>query len=185
MNNHQPMTEQRVCELIDAWGSDSERWPEGERVQALELLQASPALQARRREAEALDAMLGGDDTAADPVHIEQLSARIMQGLPAQPSPARRPAWSERLQGWFGNLRGGAVYGLGTFASVLVIMFVTMLVVDFSEFSAERYTVASSEFDRWAWEQTTGEAVNGDNGDPVDNMVSMLAPELSAGDNDL
>lgn len=183
MSNNE-LTEQRVQELIDAWGADSARWPEQEREAALCLVASSPHLQARLDEAAALDRMLGrAGQTTRESSHLEQLSARIMENLPPQQTLKGGDNAGSGMMAWLQSLMGGSMRGLAAFASVLVLVFATLLVVDYNDFTDNRVTVTSSEFDRWAWEQATGEVVNGS--DSVDNMVVMLAPEIALQDNDL
>lgn len=84
------ITEDRVRALIDAYGADPDRWPEGERDAALTRIASDPTLRSILDDARALDTLL---DAAPMP----------------EPSPSLRVALKlipERQRGtnWFGWL---------------------------------------------------------------------------------
>ena len=112
------MTETRFEELSAAYGAALERWPEGERDAARELLAVSPDAQAMHDEARALDAALDGWTV---PVPSEALMARILADAadvsasrgaaaePARPAAAERPGLLARLFGEWGWRPAGAM----------------------------------------------------------------------------
>lgn len=70
------MTPDRVMTLLDAYGADPVRWPEAERNAAMALINADPALAARRDEAAALDGLLMQAET---PRPSADLARRILE----------------------------------------------------------------------------------------------------------
>jgi len=91
------MTVERVFELIAAYGSAPESWPEGERAAALAMVEAqsdvfAPAL----AQARVLDAALQDEPEIAP---AADLVARILADAPVRPVPARAKAnWLGRLK---------------------------------------------------------------------------------------
>ena len=96
------ITLERFRDLVAAYGADPARWPERERVVALELLQRSPEARASLEEARDLDYLLElAPTTAVTP----ELQTRILAAFPGkQPARSRfagifaallpdRPAW--------------------------------------------------------------------------------------------
>lgn len=74
-----PMNLDRLHALLDAYGADSQRWPEHERDAALALLEQSAAAQTARQHAAALDAAL--DDAPLAPPS-PMLADRILATAP-------------------------------------------------------------------------------------------------------
>jgi len=73
------MTLARLEEILDAYGADPVRWPDGERAAMLDLLARSPDARRRRDEAAALDELL--DAVPATPPS-PALAARILAASP-------------------------------------------------------------------------------------------------------
>lgn len=83
---------QRFEQLIDAYGSDPQRWPPGERQAALKLVAESPQAAELMQQSVWLDTTLDQFETPA----FDQLSARILQ----QRLPERRPGLFEQWLRW-------------------------------------------------------------------------------------
>lgn len=143
---------ERVETLIEAYGSNTQCWPEQEREAARALLGKSPALQQRYTEAQQLDALLlAGDD--ATPLD-ESLLARVVDALPEQPRTPRYH-WTHR---WTTAMAAGV--------AALAIM---LVVVDKPGQQAEQ--LALQEMDYMLWQDVTGQASEEASEDgPVDFM---------------
>ena len=76
------MSLDRLERLLEAYGANPARWPPAERTPALELLEATPELQGLRRQAAALDALLGQATLpqASDEFVADVLAAAGTQG---------------------------------------------------------------------------------------------------------
>ena len=79
------MTLVRFSELVDAYGSDVERWPEAERAGALALMTASAEAQQLLVEARCLDALLA----APEPLELSPRLAAAVRTIPALHTRAR------------------------------------------------------------------------------------------------
>jgi hypothetical protein len=109
------MTLSEFQRLLDTWGSNPLRWPEGQRERAAALLRESPAARELRAEAQRLDRALD-----AQPMPIEQSSIRAVRaalrskldGLPAQLG-----FWGAPLS--FAWARAGAFAAVAALAIVL------------------------------------------------------------------
>ncbi|MEG3638050.1 hypothetical protein [Magnetococcus sp. PR-3] len=84
------MTEQRLQELVDAYGADAQRWPEAERQPALTLLAHKPHLQGVCTEAQSLDEWL---DIAPPPLPDSALIGRLLLDVPAPRESLFRRLW--------------------------------------------------------------------------------------------
>ena len=75
------MTSKRFLELVSAYGSDPKRWPENERVKALTLLERSPELRSRMREAQTLDTVLDRMPHEVPAAAMVRVTAAIERGM--------------------------------------------------------------------------------------------------------
>jgi hypothetical protein len=80
------MNQDRLKELIAAYGADHRRWPEPERAAALELLRQLPALRVEVDRMAALDATLDRWTNPSLRIDATALAARVSA------TPQRRPA---------------------------------------------------------------------------------------------
>ena len=85
------VTLDRLAQLLDAYGGEPARWPEQERVAALQLIAASPEAAAMQRSALELDGVLDLD--VLPDVASSALRARVLE------IPIRHPR-EEREAGW-------------------------------------------------------------------------------------
>lgn len=107
----------RFLELVEAYGAEPERWPEGERAGALALLATSPEARAACREAAALDGLL---DELRGFRPSTVLTARVLAAAPAKPakpgsvlSAVLRSLWPARpIWQPAGGLAAAALLGL-------------------------------------------------------------------------
>jgi hypothetical protein len=88
------ITQERLEQLLDAYGAAPERWPSAERAAAEHLIARSPAARACWDEAAALD-------RALDALPAEQpdprLAARVLAAAPRGRRPTRARAWRRVL----------------------------------------------------------------------------------------
>jgi hypothetical protein len=92
------MTEQRLAEIIIAYGADADRWPDAERAAATELLGRSPDARTRLSEAAHLDLILDHLPVAETP--SAGLVDRIMAARPRALPAASLPRSKSRATGW-------------------------------------------------------------------------------------
>ena len=100
------MTPERFARIVDAYGADPRRWPDGERAAACAFVQAHPdEAQQRLAAAASLDAGLDADvvETAS-----RALQRRIVASAPA---PSRARTAKGRPARWW--LSGAALAGAG------------------------------------------------------------------------
>jgi hypothetical protein len=87
------MTLERLQELLNAFGAQSDSWPDSERAAALKLVMAQPEARRRFEEAVAFDGLLR---TAPDAPVSERLLARVLEipeSMAPRTSRATRPGW--------------------------------------------------------------------------------------------
>lgn len=125
------MTPIRFGELVSAYGSDPKRWPENERIDALTLLERSPELRERMREAQTLDAVLDRAPSDVPAAAMARVTASIERGMAvgrraAPKSPFRLWAWGSistatwpRAAAFAGIAVLGVFIGLSSDPSVL------------------------------------------------------------------
>lgn len=102
------MTPARFAALLDAYGADPARWPEGERAAALAFLDADPAARQARADAARLDAVL--DRAPVEPPSAALMDRVLAAAPPARPAPPQPRALGPggRIVGWLGALVPGA-----------------------------------------------------------------------------
>lgn len=88
------ITQERLEQLLDAYGATPERWPSEERAAAERLIATSPAARAARDEAVALDQLL---DTLPAEQPDPRLAARVLAAAPRRRKPAGSRAWRRAL----------------------------------------------------------------------------------------
>nr|WP_206955643.1 hypothetical protein [Trinickia acidisoli] len=119
------MTPQRFAQIVDAYGADPHRWPEGERAAACAFAQAYPhEAQARLAAAAALDACLSADTVAPAG---RSLQRRIVASAGAASTASRRPARGARPGRWW--LPGAAIAGAGVAGLVAGAMAMSFLIM--------------------------------------------------------
>jgi hypothetical protein len=90
----QTMTPVRLEELVLAYGSDPKRWPENERGDALMLLECSPKLRERMREAQTLDTALDRVPSDVPAAAMARVMASIERGMTTDIKPAAKRTFS-------------------------------------------------------------------------------------------
>ena len=90
------VTQTRIRQLIECYGSSSASWPEEERQAALNLLQGLPELKSLRDQTRSLDNLLANyqalENHAIDERAMQSLQQRIMDQLPGQDLPVSNNA---------------------------------------------------------------------------------------------
>ncbi len=105
------MNETRFQELLEAYGGDPKRWPEGERADAEAFAASNPVLTADAlADARALDALLA---TSQEGAPSEALRLRVLAAAP------QAPARSGGLSAWLGGM-GAARPALGVALAVMM-----------------------------------------------------------------
>lgn len=106
MSTHEhgrPMaTADRATAILDAYGADPARWPEGEREGVLALIGARPDLARRQLDEATLDQMMGkGVEPGVPRVATSALMARILAAAEREGAPSRRSGAAQpNRQGW-------------------------------------------------------------------------------------
>jgi hypothetical protein len=77
MSSRGPIDRERVAALIEAYGAEPSRWPEGERAQAQALLASDPELQRMQAQASALDQLLALPEPLAPSAELRRAVAEI------------------------------------------------------------------------------------------------------------
>ena len=121
------MNTERFLALMDAYGGDLQRWPEGERAAALALSEhGSPDLRQRLADAALLDGWLAQDIVAApDEALVHRVmadasnDARVLPGTRSSSVTTRTPWWRSR---WLWPSAGLAGIGLaGSLAGAFTV----------------------------------------------------------------
>lgn len=89
----------RARTVLEAYGSDEQRWPEQERELVRRALASSRELRELAQDEATLDAML---DSAPEPRPDAALLGRILAAVPTEPR-----SWAERLDRWASELWPG------------------------------------------------------------------------------
>lgn len=148
------MTLERFKDLVAAYGADPARWPERERVAALDLLERIPEARRLMEEASAIDRLLDLSPTTAV---TPELQARILAQLHARTGVRSgiagflaallpgRPAWVPAAA-LMASLALGL--GVGTFAPSIAGL------DGDSAHDAALLAMTGADFDDGAWDET-------------------------------
>ena len=158
---HNEISIERVADLIEAYGSNTQCWPEQERAAAIARLESSSHLQQLFHDAEQLDAaLLAGH--VEEPVD-EALLARIVDNLPAQPVADKVVAKKRWMHDWPVAV-AAAITGVA-------IMLVVMNGPD-QEMQYEQ--IALQEMDYWLWQDVTDQVSFDSSEELPTDFMSML-----------
>lgn len=167
------VTETRVRELLDAYGSDPANWPTVEREAALVVLSRSAALQAHRAHVSTLDNIIAQDRA----VQIQDigtplaLAQRILAGLPVR---SQRPA---HAHGFGQNLIASLLSPRLAFA-LATIMAVAVMVYLQPPPDAQLAS-HNNEFEQWAWYDITGQSLGNQSEVAALSMMDLIEFEIS------
>jgi len=158
---HNGISEQRVIDLIEAYGGNTDCWPGHERLAALNMIESSPTLQALLDEAHMLDAALleGAIDEQPDP----ELLQRIVADLPPQ-QPAER----------VGMRRGGSLRWPAAMAAGLACLAVVLMVMNGTQQEMPVQQIALQELDYLLWEEVTDQVSFDTSEEQPADFLSML-----------
>ena len=155
------MSIERVTTLIEAYGSDTQSWPEQERADAVACLESSPLLQQLLHGAYELDAVLqtGGVEEQAN----EALLARILDKLPEQPKVEQNITKLEWIPRWPAAM-----------AAALTAVVVVLVVMNSSVQTVQNEQIALQEMDYLLWQDVTGQGSDEISDEVPTDFISML-----------
>ena len=166
------VTEARVRELLDAYGSDPASWPAQEREAALVIIASSADLQAQQAHSALLDDILRHDQHAAlqDIGSTQALQARILAGLPERAShrPPAHAAWQNLLASLF---TPRLAFALATFMVVTATVYLQIP-------PATELASQSGEFEQWAWYDVTGQSLDNQSNTAALSMMDLIELEV-------
>jgi hypothetical protein len=144
------MTLEQFTHLLESYGADPRRWPQGQREAAHQLIaQNLPQVEAALAAAAQLDGWLAGDSVAAaDPALVDRILARTVPPLPTS-TPAPRHSWWRASWLWPGA--GFAGVGLaGSLAGALIVSFALPAAGAAAADGSERSTAFVSASSDWS-----------------------------------
>lgn len=155
------MNIERVTTLIEAYGSDTQSWPEQERADAVACLESSPLLQQLLNDAHELDALLqtGRVEEQAN----EALLKRIVDKLPEQPKVEQNITKSGWIPHWPAAM-----------AAALTAVVVVLAVMNSPEQTVQNEQIALQEMDYLLWQDVTGQGSDEISDEVPTDFISML-----------
>jgi hypothetical protein len=174
------VTNARLRQLLDCYGSESSSWPEDERQAALSLLKGSPELKQYRDDVRELDRLLtqlkSQENQTVDQKAVHSLQQRIIQELPAQASNPGNESVQDtnRSSFWMGSI-AASLFIVGLSAGVIHQL------TNSGQNNANSQTgnyQTSNEFDQWAWEDVTGETLVIDTDNDPTTLLALVELEL-------
>ena len=155
------MSIERVTTLIEAYGGDTQNWPEQERAEAVACLESSPRLQQLLNDASELDAILQAG--RVEEQDNEALLAHIVDTLPEQPKAEQnitKPNW---MLGWPAAM-----------AATLTTVVVVLVVMNSSVQTVRNEKIALQEMDYLLWQDVTGQGSDETSDEAPTDFISML-----------
>lgn len=160
-NTQHPITIERVEILIDSYGSNTTCWPEHERDTAVALMEKTPVLRERYKQAQQLDDVLLS--VSAEEPADEMLLASIVENLPAQQFA------TEKVTG-----RGHQYQWLAGIAASIVAVAILVTVLNTPQQSIQNEQIALQDIDYWLWQEVTGQESFESNDEMPTDFMSML-----------
>ena len=178
-----PVTQTRIKELLECYGSSASSWPAEERQAALNLLKGSPELTRLREQTQSLDQAFMEhrvrEISHTDQQAVQSLQQRILHQLPDQELPEShedRPAPHPHRFGLWTRSIAASI-----FIASLTFGVINQLYNPENSSRAQPATdMASNEFDQWAWEDITGESTESESEADPTNLYALVALELPA-----
>ena len=152
---------ERVTDLIEAYGSNTQCWPEQERLEAIACLESSVLLQKLMHDAKQLDDALLVSHVE-EPVD-EALLAQIVDQLPEQPVASQVFTKSDSRYQWAGAM-----------AAVFVGVAIMFTVMSDFESAPPPEQLALQDMDYWLWQEVTGQVSSDDAEEAPTDFMSML-----------
>jgi hypothetical protein len=158
---HNRMNHERVAELIEAYGSNTQRWPEQERAAAIACLESSVALQQLLHEAEQLDMALQAGHVEDDV--DEAFLVRVVDQLPAQPATGKDVSKPHRHYQWPAAM-----------AAAISAVAIMLVVMNGPVPESQGEQLALQDIDYWFWQEVTGQESFDDEEEPITDFLSMI-----------
>lgn len=186
------VTPTRFRQLLDCYGTSPSAWPEDERKAALTLLKTSSELQTMCDQAQSLDRLLAQhqaqDSSAQDAKAVQSLEQRIMHELPEQDGiqnqaiavSVHRP---HRSRIWIGSLAASlfiASLSFGVIHQLFGPGHSTATSIVQPQIPDQQNNLAGNDFDKWAWEDITGESLTTEIDNGPATMLALVDMELPA-----
>lgn len=187
------VTDIRLKQLLDCYGSEPSSWPEGERQAALSLLKGSSEHGHYREEIRELDKLLSRlqarEDIELNQTAIQSLEQRILGELPEQEVSASinsritKPGANDSIAPAQNRYRSR--FWMGSIAASLFVVALSTGVVHLL-FSPTQNAVnlqnsnlqPGNEFTQWAWEEVTGESPVIDSESDPATLLALVDMEL-------
>lgn len=192
------VTQTRIKQLLECYGSSVSSWPEEERPAAMNLLGGSPELKILREQIQPLDNMLmqyrDVQSNSIDQHAAQSLQQRIMDQLPDQElaeidhnnndNSAHHP---HRLRFWAGSIAASVLVASLSLAVIKQLYIPGSTSQNNSQNNSESNSlaqlssdIADNDFARWAWEDITGELLEAESENSSATLYALLELELPA-----
>lgn len=180
------VTQTRIRELLECYGSPASAWPAEERQAAVNLLEGSPELNALRDQIRPLDSALmeyhDAEKNHTDSQAVSSLQQRIMSQLPDQErsesnadhtdKPASPP---HRFRFWTGSIAASIFIASLSFGIVS-----QLYQPEHNSPTSASADTASNAFAQWAWEDITDESPETESENDPTTLFALVALELPA-----
>ena len=170
----------RVIELLDCYGANTQNWPEDERAAAKTLIKQSDELQQYQEKTQRMDKLMGigPNHNSLSQRADAHVVANIINNLPKQAHiSSALPHENKLLKSANSWLKLGIA---ATFAAIFFASFVTVTQLTSTE-SITVATATQNDLDQWIWQEVTDQPIE-DNDDTL-TFMAMLDLE-SLPDND-
>jgi hypothetical protein len=180
------VTQTRIKELLECYGSSASAWPAEERQAAMNLLKGSPELNVLRDQIQPLDSALmeyhDAEKNHTDSQAVQSLQQRIMSQLPDQELPESNTAHNDRSASHPHRFR----FWTGSIAASIFIASLSFGIVhqlyqpENNSPTPPSTDIASNAFAQWAWEDITDEAFETEPENDPTTLFALVALELPA-----
>ena len=180
------VTQNRLKELLECYGSSSSFWPAEERQAALNLLNGSPELITQQSQIQSLDKLLmeyrNLESNSIDQRAVQSLQQRIMSQLPEQELPESNTDDIDRptLYPYRFRFLAGSIAASILVASLSLGVIHQLYPPENNPTIQPSAEIASNAFSQWAWEDITGESIEPESENDPTTLYALVALEFPA-----
>lgn len=174
-----PVSQSRLKQILECYGSSPSSWPEDERQAALNMLAASTELKSLHDQATALDRQLARlrtmDSARIDNSARQSLQQKIMKQLTIQDegsaayTTGQRQSIYHRLGLWGGSIAAGLLIAVLSFNALQQSIPLNHTVAEIG---------GDDVFAQWAWEDITEESLNNDPENDPGTLMALVELEF-------
>lgn len=175
---HKPVSQNRLQQLLESYGSEPSCWPEEEREAAINLLAGSPELKNLQAEASVLDGVLARldarDSARINSSTVQNLQQQILDRLPEKNNGETTNTTHHKAQ----RARLWASIAASIVIAAVSFSLLQPVAVEHPATGEQSSDNSADAFAQWAWEDITEEPLSIDTDNDPSTLMALVELEL-------